>query len=90
MFVSSDRTRSPRELTPLTSANVLPLVAANDPEPTTAVTSCEHRPASSHLGAVGCGEHWRSVPTNEINPEGAVARLSMLSPARGSLNARPS
>lgn len=53
---------------PLTSANVLPLVAANGPEPTPAVTSREHRRASSTFGAVEEGEHSRSLLTNETRP----------------------
>jgi len=43
MFVSSDRTWPPHGCKPLTSSFNLPLVAANDPEPVTAVTSHERR-----------------------------------------------
>ena len=44
MFVSSDRTWTPREPESLTSAIDLPLVAADGPERASAVTSREHRP----------------------------------------------
>ena len=57
MFASSDRTRPPRDRTPLTWADVLPLVGANGPKPTTAVTSREHRPPCR---SPWCGSKWRT------------------------------
>jgi hypothetical protein len=68
MFASSDRIQSPQKRMPLTSANVLPVVAANRPELTTAVTSREHRPAPTAFGAVEEGEHSRSLLANETRP----------------------
>jgi hypothetical protein len=52
MFVSSDRTQPPCASKTLTSVNDPPLVDANEPLPTTAVTSREHRPDSL---SPGCG-----------------------------------
>ncbi len=65
MFVSSDRTQSAGERTPVTSAHSLPLVDANGPELVTAVTSHEHRRPPRALGAVESGEHSRSLLANE-------------------------
>jgi len=57
MFVSSDRTWPPRRQNALTSANVLPLVGANGPEQTTAVTS---RGQPDGARTPECDPNWRT------------------------------
>jgi hypothetical protein len=67
MFVSSDRTPLAADSESLTSADFLPLVAAEGPLSQTAVTSGKHLSPSCPLNEVGSGKQSRSVLTNVAN-----------------------